>query len=206
MNKSSHKKGLINNMISERYTKAAKTGYIAMSAILGAIGIMLIVVPDFSAVLAARICGGTLAAFGIFKLIGYFSKDLYRLAFQYDLAFGILLLSIGAVMLIRPGKAIHFICAMMGVYILADGLMKIQISIDAKRFGLRSWVYILITAFFACIAGLLMLFRPDNGARILTILLGISLLSEGVLNLLTAITAVKLRNKNIIDVDFTEND
>ncbi len=206
MNKSSHKKGLSNNMISERYTKAAKTGYIAMSAILGAIGIMLIVVPDFSAVLAARICGGTLAAFGIFKLIGYFSKDLYRLAFQYDLAFGILLLSIGAVMLIRPGKAIHFICAMMGVYILADGLMKIQISIDAKRFGLRSWVYILITAFFACIAGLLMLFRPDNGARILTILLGISLLSEGVLNLLTAITAVKLRNKNIIDVDFTEND
>lgn len=193
-------------MISERYTKAAKTGYIAMSAILGAIGIMLIVVPDFSAVLAARICGGTLATFGIFKLIGYFSKDLYRLAFQYDLAFGILLLSIGAVMLIRPGKAIHFICAMMGVYILADGLMKIQISIDAKRFGLRSWVYILITAFFACIAGLLMLFRPDNGARILTILLGISLLSEGVLNLLTAITAVKLRNKNIIDVDFTEND
>lgn len=193
-------------MISERYTKAAKTGYIAMSAILGVIGIMLIVVPDFSAVLAARICGGTLAAFGIFKLIGYFSKDLYRLAFQYDLAFGILLLSIGAVMLIRPGKAIHFICAMMGVYILADGLMKIQISIDAKRFGLRSWVYILITAFFACIAGLLMLFRPDNGARILTILLGISLLSEGVLNLLTAITAVKLRNKNIIDVDFTEND
>lgn len=193
-------------MISERYTKVAKTGYIAMSAILGAIGVMLIVVPDFSTVLAARICGGTLAAFGIFKLIGYFSKDLYRLAFQYDLAFGILLLSIGAVMLIRPGKAIHFICAIMGVYILADGLMKIQISIDARRFGLRSWLYILITAIFVCIAGLIMLFRPDNGARILTMLLGISLLSEGVLNILTAVTAVKLRNENIIDVDFTEND
>lgn len=128
------------------------------------------------------------------------------MAFQYDLAFGILLLSIGAVMLIRPGKAIHFICAMMGVYILADGLMKIQISIDARRFGLRSWLYILITAIFVCIAGLIMLFRPDNGARILTMLLGISLLSEGVLNLLTAVTAVKLRNKNIIDVDFIEND
>ncbi len=51
-----------------------------------------------------------------------------------------------------------------------------------------------------------MLFRPDNGARILTILLGISLLSEGALNLLTVITAVKLRKKNVIDVDFTEND
>ncbi|MDE5763603.1 MAG: DUF308 domain-containing protein [Ruminococcus sp.] len=193
-------------MVSERYTKTAKTGYITMSAILGVIGVMLIVVPDFSVALTARICGGTLAVFGIFKLIGYFSKDLYRLAFQYDLAFGILLLGIGAVMLIRPGKAIHFICAMMGVYILADGLMKIQISIDAKRFGLRSWLYIFITAVFACISGLIMLFRPNDGARILTVLLGISLLSESVLNLLTAVTAVKLRNKNIIDADFIEKD
>lgn len=193
-------------MIYERYTKAAKTGYIVMSAILTAIGIMLILIPDFSAFMAARICGVTLAVFGIFKLIGYFSKDLYRLAFQYDLAFGILLLSIGAVMLIRPGKVIHFICAMMGVYILADGLMKIQISIDARRFGLRSWLYILITAIFACIAGLIMLFRPDNSTRILTILLGISLFFEGILNLMTAITAIKLRNKNIIDIDCSEND
>lgn len=193
-------------MISEQYTKAAKTGCITMSVILGVIGIMFIAIPDFSVNLAARICGITLAVFGIFKLIGYFSKDLYRLAFQYDLAFGILLLSIGAVMLIRPGKAIHFICAMLGVYILADGLMKIQIAIDAKRFGLQSWLYIFITALLVCIAGLIMLFRPGNGARILTILLGISLLSEAALNLLTVLIAVKLRNKNIIDVDFTEKD
>ncbi len=193
-------------MISEQYTKVAKTGYITMSVILCVIGIILIAIPDFSVTLAVGICGVTLAVFGIFKLIGYFSKDLYRLAFQYDLAFGILLLSIGAVMLIRPGKAIHFICAMLGVYILADGLMKVQIAIDAKRFGLHSWLYILITALLVCIAGLIMLFRPDNGARILTILLGISLLSEAALNLLTALTAVKLRNKNIIDSDFTEKD
>lgn len=61
-------------MICEQYTKTAKIGYITMSAILGAIGVMLIVVPDFSTVLAARKCGGTLAAFGIFKLIGFFQR------------------------------------------------------------------------------------------------------------------------------------
>lgn len=191
-------------MNSENYTKAAKTGYIALSVLLGALGVTLMAIPDFSVTLAARICGGTLAAFGIFKLIGYFSKDLYRLAFQYDLAFGILLLSIGAVMLIHPGGAIHFICAMLGVYILADGLMKVQIALDAKRFGLRSWIYIMTAALLACTAGLVMLFRPAEGARLLTVLLGLSLLLEGILNLLTALTAVKLRNKkrsDIIDID-----
>lgn len=194
-------------MKTEQFTKTAKRGYIALSVLISALGIILIAVPDFSVTLAARICGGTLAVFGIFKLIGYFSKDLYRLAFQYDLAFGILLLSIGAVMLIRPGGAINFICTILGVYILTDGLMKIQMSFDAKRFGLRSWVWIFTAAILACIAGLVMLFRPADGARLLTVLLGMSLLLEGILNLLTALMAVKLRNKNnssIIDIDYEE--
>lgn len=184
----------------EHYTKTAKTGYITFSVLLGILGILLIAVPDFSVALATRLCGGILAAFGVFRIIGYFSKDLYRLAFQFDLAFGILLISIGAVMLFRPGGVINFIYAVLGVYILADGLMKIQISIDAKRFGLRSWIGILLTAVLTCIAGIMMLFRPTESTRFLMILFGISLLAEGILNTLTAITAVKLRNKNIIDV------
>lgn len=180
-------------MISEHYTKTAKTGYITFSVLLGILGILLIAVPDFSLALASRICGGVLTAFGIFKIIGYFSKDLYRLAFQYDLAFGILLISIGAVMLFRPKGIIHVICAVLGVYILADGLMKIQISIDAKRFGLRSWIWILLVAVLTCIAGFMMMFRPTESTRFLTILFGISLLSEGVLNFITAVTAIKIR-------------
>lgn len=196
-------------MISEHHTKTAKTGYITFSVLLGLLGILLIAVPDFSVALAARICGGTLAAFGVFKIIGYFSKDLYRLAFQYDLAFGILLIIIGAVMLFRAGSVIHFICAVVGVYILADGLMKIQIALDSKRFGLRSWIWILVTAVLTCIVGLIMLCRPAESTRFLMILFGISLLSEGILNLLTAVTAIKLRNKNIIDLkpsDYNDND
>lgn len=187
-------------MISEYHTKTAKTGYITFSVLLGLLGIFLIAVPDFSVALAAKICGVTLAAFGVFKIIGYFSKDLYRLAFQYDLAFGILLIIIGAVMLFRAGSVIHFICAVVGVYILADGLMKIQIALDSKRFGLHSWIWILTMAVLTCIAGLIMLCRPAESIRFLMILFGISLLSEGILNLLTAITAIKLRNKNIIDL------
>ncbi|MDE5853801.1 MAG: DUF308 domain-containing protein [Ruminococcus sp.] len=193
-------------MMSENYTKTAKNGYIALSAILGIFGIILIAVPDFSMTLAVRICGGILAIFGGFKLIGYFSKDLFRLAFQYDLAFGILLLSIGAVMLIRPSGIINITGVMIGLYILADGLMKIQIAIDSKHFGIRSWYWIMTTAVLACIAGLVLLFRPADGARIITVLMGISLLLEGALNLLTVLVAVKLKNKNIIDVKISDND
>lgn len=196
-------------MMSEYYTKAAKTGYIILSVLLFALGVLLIAIPDFSLGLLSKICGAVLAAFGIFKIIGYFSKDLYRLAFQYDLAFGILLISIGAVMILRTEGVIHFLCGVLGVYILADGLMKIQISIDAKRFGLRSWIWIMSAAILTCIAGLMMLFRPAESTRFLMIIIGISLLSEGILNLLTSITAIRTysnrkpvnNNSNIIDLE-----
>ncbi|MCM1133661.1 MAG: DUF308 domain-containing protein [Ruminococcus flavefaciens] len=193
-------------MISENYTKTAKAGYIAFSVMLCILGILLIAVPDFSVALATRICGGILTAFGVFRIIGYFSKDLYRLVFQYDLAFGILLITIGAVMLFRPSGLIHFVCAVIGVYILADGLMKIQISIDAKRFGLRSWICILLTAVLTCAVGLTMLFRPTESTRFLMILFGISLLAEGVLNMLTAVIAVKIRRKNIVEIKPSDYD
>ncbi len=69
--------------------RAAKTGYIIISAVLCVLGAVLIAFPDFSVSLLGVICGITMIVFGIVKLTGYFSKDLYRLAFQYDLTSGV---------------------------------------------------------------------------------------------------------------------
>lgn len=171
--------------------RAAKIGYIVVSIILCAIGIMLIAVPKFSASLIGIICGITLIIFGCVKLVGYFSKDLYRLAFQYDLAFGILMIVLGIVMTVRPGGLMNFISLLLGVSILTDSLFKIQIAVEARRFGLSKWWLILACALIAGAFGLVLLFRPEEGS-VLTTLLGISLLSEGILNFGTVLTAVKI--------------
>ena len=75
--------------------KAAKIGYIMISILLCVLGIVLIAVPDFSLTLLCRLGGGIMVLFGLIKIVGYCSKDLYRLAFQFDLAFGILLVALG---------------------------------------------------------------------------------------------------------------
>ncbi len=187
--------------------KTAKIGYIVMSILLCLFGILLIVFPEFSNGILGIIAGILLILFGGVKLVGYFSKDLYRLAFQYDLAFGILLIILGAVMLIHPGTLMSFTCIALGLFILADGLFKIQIAFDSKRFGIREWWLILALALIACICGLVLVFRPTESASIITILLGITLLSEGLLNLGTVITAVKIiRNQqpDYIETDYID--
>lgn len=185
----------------------AKLGYILLSVALCVLGGVLIAVPDFSAALLCRLVGVTMLLFGAVKIIGYCSKDLYRLAFQYDLAFGILLIALGGILLFRPDTMVQIICIIMGVCVLADALLKIQISIDSKAFGLEKWWLILVTAILTGVAGFLLVLRPMESARAVMILLGVTLITEGLLNLTTILTAVKIirrQRPEIIDTDMAE--
>ena len=194
-------------MRSVKALRTAKIGYIIISAILCALGILLIAKPDMSLSLIGVIVGVVLIVFGVIKLIGYFSKDLYRLAFQYDLAFGILLIALGGILLFRPDTMVQIICIIMGVCVLADALLKIQISIDSKAFGLEKWWLILVAAILTGVAGFLLVLRPMESARAVMILLGVTLITEGLLNLTTILTAVKIIRRQcpeIIDTDMAE--
>lgn len=184
--------------------RVAKTGYIVMSIVFCAVGALFIALPARSAVLIGRALGVAMTAFGVVKLVGYFSKDLFRLAFQYDLEFGVLLIALGVLVLLRTENVMDFICIAMGVAILADGLFKIQIGVDARRFGIRRWWAILLLALVTGGVGLLLVFRPWEGAQALTALLGAALLAEGALNLCVAVCTVKIVKHQQPDVIETE--
>lgn len=183
------------DMSSIKLMKTAKTGYIVMSVLFCLLGIMLIAIPEFSVSVLAAVFGIMLILFGIFKIIGYFSRDLFRLAFQYDLALGLLLIVLGIITILKTDNVMAFISIVLGIYVLADSLLKIQIALDAKVFGIRKWWAILVSAIAAGIIGCLLIIRPYEGADILVILSGFSLLLEGILNLVTVLTAVKIIRK-----------
>ena len=82
--------------------RTAKIGNIALAAALIAAGIGLLVKPDVSTALVGDLVGIVLTLSGVFRLIGYLSKDLYRLAFQFDLIYGIVLIVLGSVTLTKP--------------------------------------------------------------------------------------------------------
>ncbi len=172
--------------------KTAKIGYIVISLGLCVLGILLITAPIFSKALLGSCCGILFLLFGAVKLVGYFSKDLYRLAFQHDLTLGILLLILGGVILVRPESLMLFICITFGIFMVIDGLLKIQVAGQSRTFGIGKWWLIFASAAVTEALGLVLLLRPGEGTDLLMILLGIGMLSEGILNLSTVITAVKI--------------
>ena len=82
--------------------KIAKIGYIVVSVLFCIAGILFIALPEISTKIVKIEIGIAAIVFGIVKLIGYFSKDLYRLAFQFDLEFGILMVVLGTIVLFHP--------------------------------------------------------------------------------------------------------
>jgi len=82
-------------------------------------------------------------------------------------------------------------------------LFKIQISFDSRKFGIGKWWLILTAAIVTGILGCILVLRPSESSIVLTILIGISLLAEGLLNLSTVMAAVKIINNQYPD-DFDE--
>ena len=192
--------------------RIAKIGYIITSVLFCIVGILFIAMPEISTRIVGVGIGAVTIVFGIAKLIGYFSKDLYRLAFQFDLEFGILMVVLGTIVLFHPENLMAFIAAAFGIAILFDGLFKIRIALDSKRFGIKDWWLILSLAIIAGIIGVALIFDSAFGAGVLTILMGVSFLSEGILNLYTVIRTVLIVKNQAPDyvetdtIEFFEKD
>ena len=189
--------------------RVAKVGYIVMSAVFCAVGLIFIIRPDVSAGFLGYLLGTAMIVFGAIKIVGYFSKDLFRLAFQYDLEFGVILIVLGVIVLAKPLDVLNFVFIATGIATLADSMFKLRIATDARKFGIDAWWTIFAFAVLTGVIGILLVIRPWESARILTALLGISLLSEGILTLCVAISTVKIvKNQypDVIEAEFYEKE
>ena len=172
--------------------KIAKTGYLLLSALLILAGVGLTFFSDTFYPILAVLLGILFLVFGAVKLAGFFSKDPYQLVFESDLVFGILYLALDLLLLFRPAHTMAFLGIVFGLMLLADGLTRVRIALDARPFGIRAWWLILVSAIATAILGVVLLFHPGEGTQALTQLLGISLMVDGVMNISTILAAVRV--------------
>ncbi len=173
--------------------KIAKIGHIVSAVFLFALGLSLILYPDFSVPVVEKVCGVYLILFGAIKMVGYLSRDIYRLAFQYDSVFGIILVGIGIAFLARPESTLTFVSILLGLAVFSDGVIKVQVAHHARKFGIEAWWAIFLLAVLAGIGGLCIVIHPMGGGRARGIVLGVVLMVDGVMSALTVLTSVKIK-------------
>lgn len=173
------------------WIKRAKSTYIAVSVIMVILGAVLMLNPGLSMLTLCYLIGGLMVIFGITRLVGYFSKDLFRLAFQFDLALGIFCMLAGIVILVHPNNIMKLLPVIIGLFVTIDGVFKMQTAIDSKRFGLKCWYAILVLAAVTCVFGLLLIIDPFAGGKALMIFFGATMMIDGIQNLCVVLYTVK---------------
>lgn len=166
-----------------------------VSGLFCALGLALLLWPETAAGLCALL-GGAVLACGAVKLMGYFSNDLYRLAFQFDLAAGILTLVVGLLLLLRPWDVLALLPVLLGLLILADSALRLQTSLDARHFGMKKWWLLLLGSLCGALLGTALLLRPFQSARALIRLTGLALAADGAENLLAGLYTIKVPRRS----------
>lgn len=172
--------------------KKARLAYICYSVALFALGAALLFFPALSAVTVCYIIGGILLLCGILRLSAYFVNDTYGLAFQFDFALGIFTILIGLLLVLHPRAMMAFVNVVFGVFILADGVFKLQTAREARQFGLSRWALILVPAVVTVTVGMLLILDSFGSILTVTAIFGIALMADGLQNLLTALLAIQL--------------
>lgn len=170
-------------MIDTERLAHIKSVYSGVAIVLMMLGLMLLIKPGISAAWFFRLGGIVMIGFGIVRLCGYFSKDLLQLAFQFDFAVGLIACLIGIIMVLWGQELSSLVCVCIGLFLVADALLRIQTALDARQIGLERWPVILVIALLAAVIGILLVFRPYQGVRAITRLIGLNLIIEGILNL-----------------------
>ncbi|MBE6630829.1 MAG: DUF308 domain-containing protein [Ruminococcaceae bacterium] len=141
--------------------KEARAIHVVSSLLFALAGVFLLVWPEIGTLISRYLIGGCFILFGLARLLGYFSNDLYRLAFQYDLGLGGFCAVFGVLSIISPDNIQMVLPYTIGVYVLIDSLLKLQTAFDAKAFGMKHWYGLLISALLLILSAItLMVMTP----------------------------------------------
>ncbi len=159
----------------------ARNGYLLISVVFYVVGCLYILIPSIPPEVQTIGVGGLLLIYGMIKIVGFWSDDLYCLAFQYDLACGVLMLLLGICTILFHARVVRYLPVGLGWMVLLDSLLKVQMSRDARAFGLEHWKVLLGISLSVAALSAVLIFC-SAGHTVPHLLPGVVLIAQGVLN------------------------
>ena len=158
------------------------------------IGILLLINPvGFTSGIIVAF-GIVLTIMGIGQIIKYFRTDAEEAASGGKLTKGVLFVVLGLFCAFKSGWFIAtfpVITILYGVLILVAGVSKLQKAIDMVRVKQQYWFVALISAILTLLFAVLIIFNPFASTAVLWSFIGITLIVEAVMDVVTFIFAKK---------------
>ena len=138
--------------------KKLKWNLIVMSVLYLALGIFLLMVPGTALNVVCYALGGVVLLGGV---IGF--------------------------LILRSDIVVRILPIVFGLFVIFDSLGRVQSALELRRCGYGSWKGFLLLALLSVVLGVVMIVDPFGAMETLVMAIGVILIIEGALNLLSAL-------------------
>ena len=163
----------------EKFLKKVGWTSIITSIALAIIGLIMVFNPETTMQFISTILGLFFIIIGIIKVLNYFIARGNSTLFTNDIAWGIISIIVGLVVMIYSSTIENIFRIMIGIWIIYSGFTRLTMSFSLKNVNSKVWTLVLILSVLMIIGGLYVTFYP--GALIVT--LGVIILIYSLMDL-----------------------
>lgn len=196
------KKGGI-NMLKE-YLKKIKWESLFTALFAVVIGILFLCFPDSSSLVLCYAGGSIFIALGVIYCVRYLFSE--RIFGSYIFIFSLLLIVLGIFCLVKPNTIKAIITIIFGLFLLVDGIVKMQEGIELSRAYVKGWWSVVALGIITIALGVVVMFGTFENVMIFA---GVSLIVDGICDAVTTLvfsSKIRKAEKEIRAVIDDQND
>jgi uncharacterized membrane protein HdeD (DUF308 family) len=168
---------------TKQTVRTVRTGLIIGAVITAIVGILMLVFPQGTAVLAGIIFGIFVLIRGIVRVIvGIGGPGLTGLGRTLSIVIGVILLAAGVAILVNISVGVEVLAIIIGISWIIDGIATL---IESSRAAARA--FSIVTGIISILAGIAMFFLGGQGVAIIMIVIGAVALALAVVQVVGAI-------------------
>ena len=167
--------------------KKLKWNLVLMSLLYLGLGVFLVMKPGTALNIVCYALGGVVLACAAVQLVRYFAVERGVFQSQLTLVSGIVCLALGAFLIIRSDIVVSILPLVFGLF---DAIGRVQNALDLRRCGYDSWKGFLFLPVLSVVLGVVLVINPFGAMETLVMAIGIILIVEGAINLLSALYTV----------------
>ncbi|MGI6178338.1 MAG: HdeD family acid-resistance protein [Eubacterium sp.] len=196
--------------------KTIKWDMFILGIITAVIGVLIVANPDSSATTIIRIIGIILLVLGVIALISGLTEKKKGFSSYGDFAIGVFAVVFGILLLASPATFAQFIGFIFGIFIAVQGINDIIQAFTVRKLRDPKWTGPLLVGVICIVLAAVMIFNPFSTFKALMIMIGVSLIIDGVTEILVGARVGIAKNRfdkaqkaaadKVVDASYTVDD
>lgn len=186
----------------ERFmTKFLKSSLISSITLL-IISLFLFFETEATIITISYIIGSILIAIGTITIMKYINNLKSSIRNELDIIYGVGMAILGIIVISNPKGLASIIPFILGIIMIITSATKLQISLDIMKKNEGKMTTSTILLLMTCICGVVLIFNPFSGAKILAKIIGIIILIYALLDIVSTFKIQKIiKKRNIKEND-----